>query len=190
MAESVNRQARVIVGAVDYPDLCDHSAGLLAIEELMKREIAPNVIVEDLSFNPVAVGQRLQDEHGTNLFTHAIFVAAIPRGRAPGSITAYRWDGVLPDADEVHRAVCDAVTGIINVDNTLIVTRQFKALPEVVCVVEIEPLEQEFGKALSTAVQEALEPLCELVMVLARHPDRAAQLPFSSLGAATAAAMR
>lgn len=182
----------VIVGAVDYPDLCDHSAGLLACERLMVRGIAPDVLVEDLSFNPVAVGQRLADEHGTKLFTHVIFVAAIARGdgRAPGTVTAYRWDGALPAADEVHRAVCDAVTGIINVDNTLIVTKQFNALPEVVCVVEIEPLEHEFGHALSSAVQSAIEPACALIAALATDTERMERLPVSALGGGSAAAIR
>ncbi len=173
-------QRRVIVGGVDYPDLCDHSAGVLVCERLMTRDLGPRVLVEDLSFNPVAVAQRLQDEPA---WARIIFVSAIARGlNPPGSITAYRWDGVLPDPEEVHRAVCDAVTGIIHLDNTLIVARQFQALPDLVCVVEIEPLEHEFGHDLSPAVAAALEPACRCVTRLAQDETYAARLPLSPLG--------
>ena len=179
---------RVIVGSVDYPDLCDHSAGLLVAEDLMTRDLGDHVVVEDLSFNPVAVAQRLQDENGVDAFDCVIFISAIARGgwRGPGSITAYRWDGVLPDPEEVHRAVCDAVTGIIHVDNTLIVARQFKALPETVVVIEIEPLHHEFGHALSPAIDAAIEPACQLVTRLANDPDAVSRLPLSPLGGAAA----
>lgn len=175
---------RVIIGGVNYPDLCDHSAGVLVCESLMTRDLGDDILVEDLSFNPVAVVQRLQDEPS---WSRIVFVSAIARGlRPPGSITAYRWDGELPDPEEVHRAVCDAVTGIIHIDNTLIVAKQFQALPALVCIVEIEPQDHEFGHALSASVEAAIEPACECVVRIARDESYARSLPLSPLCGAAA----
>ncbi len=173
---------RTLIGGVGYRNLRDHSAGLLVIERLMEGAAPDHVVIEDVSYNAIAVVQWLQDQPPGQAFQRVIFVAAVPRGgsREPGSVTAYRWDGVLPDAEEIQRAVADAVTGIINIDNTVIVCGHFGALPDEVVLVEIEPLEHEFGDALSPAVAAALGPACDRVLDLAtRGVDR---LPVMTLG--------
>ena len=73
-------------------------------------------------------------------------------GRRPGTVTAYRWDGVLPGDEEIQRAVTEAVTGVIALDNTLVVARHFGALPDEIVVVEVEPAVHEFGDTFSDAV--------------------------------------
>src|SRR5919109_667167 len=89
---------RVIVASVGYRNLRDHSLGV-AVTDRLERETWPEgVVVEDLSYNPIAVVQRLEDEPPDQRFQRAVVVAAVERnGRAPGTIAAYRWDGVLPD---------------------------------------------------------------------------------------------
>lgn len=175
---------RVIIGGIGYRNLRDHSAGLMVAERLMERELGDDIVVEDLSYNPIAVVQRLDDEPRHRRFARAIFVGAVERGgvRAPGSITAYRWDRELPDAEEIQRAVADAVTGIINIDNTLIVAAHFGALPEQVFVVEIEPLVHEFGEAFSAAVEAAIEPACATVARLVSDGAFAASFVAAPLG--------
>ena len=75
----------------------------------------------------------------------------------------YRWDNVLPGPDEIHEAITEAVTGIISLDNTLVVARHFEALPATVVVVEIEPDAHEFGSSLTPAVDAALVEAREAV---------------------------
>ena len=82
--------------------------------------------MEDISYNPIAVVQRLEDEPPERRFERAVVVGAVERGGPPpGTVTAYRWDGVLPGDEEIQRAVTEAVTGVIALDNTLVVTRHF-----------------------------------------------------------------
>src|SRR5215475_14922196 len=147
----------------------------------MARACPPDVVVEDLSYNPIAVVQRLDDEPPEQRFERAVLVAAVERGRPPGTVTAYRWDGVLPVDDEIHRAVTEAVTGVIALDNTLVVTRHFGALPDEAVVVEIEPAVHEFGDAFSDAVAGVFDGVCELVARLATEPDAPARLPRAPL---------
>ena len=178
---------RLLVAGVGYRNLRDHSLGVVLTDQLAVRSWPDSVSIEDLSFNPIAVVQRLEDDPPERRFTRAIVVSSVSRGtRMPGAVTAYRWDRVLPPADEIHRAVCDAVTGVIHVDNTLVVTRHFGALPDDVVVIEVEPFIHEFGDELSAPVAGAFERVEALVISLVNDDDAWSRLPPSSLGGADA----
>ncbi len=182
---------RVIVGGVAYPDLCDYSIGMEVQERLSRRQAPANVVVEDLSYNPIAVIQRLEDEPPDDRFERAVFVSAVKRGDRPaGTVTCFRWDGLLPADDEVQRAITEAVTGIIRLDNTLVIARYFRALPNEVVVVEVEPETHEFGAALSAAVAAQVDRVCDLVWSFATDDSAVAALPVGSLALATAPAFR
>lgn len=174
---------RVIVAGVGYRNLRDHSAGVEVTDRLEAGTWPDGVVVEDLSYNPIAVVQRLEDEPPGARFQRAVVVAAVERrGRAPGAVAAYRWDGVLPTDEEIHRAVTEAVTGVIALDNTLVVTRHFGALPDDVVVVEVEPAVHEFGDTFSEVVDRQLDSICELVRTLATDADAVDRLPRAPLG--------
>lgn len=162
---------RTLIGAVAYRTLRDHSAPFAVLERLERRPAGPDgmdVVIEDVSYNPIAVVQWLQEQQGDARFNRVVLVAAVERaGRAPGTVSAFRWDGVLPPDDLVQQAVTDAVTGIIAVENTVIVAGYFRALPSEVAVVEIEPIDHAFGFDLSPAVEAAIEPACAVAARLA-----------------------
>lgn len=173
---------RVIVGGIGYPDLCDYSIGIEVQERLSERKAPSNVVVEDLSYNPIAIIQRLNDEPPDDRFGRVVVVSAVKRGdRAPGTIGCYRWDGGMPPDEEVQRAVTDAVTGIIAMDNTLVIAKYFGALPEEVVVVEVEPETHEFGAALSPEVGAAFERTCDMAWSCATDDTFVAGLALGSL---------
>ncbi|HEX6210048.1 MAG TPA: hydrogenase maturation protease [Methylomirabilota bacterium] len=180
---------RVIVAGIGYRNLRDHSVGVAVVDRLEARVWPAGVVVEDLSYNPIAVVQRLEDEPPDRRFERAVVVAAVERRRAPGTVTAYRWDGVLPGDEEIQRAVTEAVTGVIALDNTLIVTQHFAALPDEVLVVEVEPAVHEFGEAFSGVVAGAFDSVCDLVARLATDAGAGA-LPRAPLGCPVAAGLR
>lgn len=174
---------RVLVGGIGYRNLRDHSIGAAVADRLMERSWPDGVVVEDVSYNPIALIQRLEDEPTERRFDRAILVSGISRaGRQPGTIAVYRWDGALPAAEAIHTAVTEAITGVIYLDNTLVVSRYFGALPNEVVVVEVEPALHEFGDALSSAVSAAFEPVCELVTMLATDAAAAARVAEAPLG--------
>lgn len=175
---------RTLIGAVGYRYLRDHSAAFGVLDRLEQEDLGPDVIVEDTSYNPIALVQWLQDEEHDG-FEQVIFVAAVERdGRTPGRVDAYRWDGTLPSEQLIQQAVADAVTGIISLDNTLVVAGHFNALPAQVAIVEIEPREHEFGTALSPEVAVAVQTAIELVRELATAPGAFEALPRGGLPAA------
>ena len=174
---------RVLLGGVGYRNLSDYSFGVLVTDTLAGRSWPPSVSVEDVSYNPIALVQRLDDEVLHARFDLAIVVAAVARpGRAPGTMTVYRWDGALPDAEQIQEAVAEAVTGIISLDNTLIVTRHFAERPPLFVVVEMEPCLHEFGDELSEAVSSSFGRACDSVTHLVLNPEFAAALPEAPLG--------
>lgn len=183
---------RVIVGGVGYPDLCDYSVGIDVQEHLSASWDAPaNVAVEDLSYNPIAVVQRLDAEPLECRFGRMVVVSAVRRGdRPPGTVSCYRWDGVLPPDEQIQDAVTDAVTGVIALENTLVIMRYFGALPAEALVVEVEPETHEFGAMLSDAVRGIFDQLCELVKTLATDDHAVARLPVQPLTFAVAPGMR
>ena len=83
---SAGRVMRVLLGGVGYRNLRDHSFGVLVIETLAAREWAAAVSVEDISYNPIAVVQRFEDDPPDRRFTRAVLVSSVQRpGRAPGA---------------------------------------------------------------------------------------------------------
>jgi hypothetical protein len=176
--------ARTVIGGVGYRNLRDHSLGVVLSDELEPEARPPALLVEDLCYGPVAVGQWLLDEARDAPITRAVFVTAVARadGRPPGTISAYRWDRVLPAEELIQQAVVDAVTGVILLDNTLIVTEWMKALPEETIVVEVEPLEHAFGDEMSPAVAAAYPRVRGLVLRLATDEVLGRALPVTPLG--------
>ncbi len=173
----------MIVAGIGYRNLRDHSVGVMVTDLLESRRWPEGVVVEDLSYGPIAVVQRLEDDPPERRPDRAVFVAAAVRGdRRPGTVTAYRWDAVLPSLELIQGAVCEAVTGVIALDNTLVVAQHFGALPEEVVVVEVEPDNHEAGETLGGVVGEAFEPLCALVTRLALDHSAAGRLPVGPLG--------
>lgn len=173
---------RVLIGGVGYRNLRDHSFGVVLVDALATREWPPDVCVEDISYNPIAVVQRLQDDSTDCRFHLAVIVGALRRpGRPPGTLSVYRWDNVLPSPEDIHEAVTEAVTGIISLDNTLVVARHFDALPPTVVVVELEPDAHEFGDSLTPAVAAALARARDIVTGLALEPATADRIPEGSL---------
>ncbi|CAN5832903.1 hypothetical protein BH23GEM9_BH23GEM9_30370 [soil metagenome] len=174
--------SRVLIGGIGYPDLCDYSAGVLAVEALAREAWPTHVVIEDISYNPVAVAQWLQAEPAGRVFTRAIIIAAAARGRPGGTLSVYRWDHVLPDDVEIHRSVCDAVTGVIHLDNTLVVVAHLRALPAEVVVMEIEPVVHEFGQSTTPVVAAAVRTAGVRARQLACEHDAALALPQLPLG--------
>ena len=174
---------RVIVGGVGYRNLRDHSVGVDIADRLEAQTWPDDIVVEDISYNPIAVVQRLEDEPPERRFQRAVVIAAVEReGRRPGTVSAYRWDGVLPRDEEIQRAVTEAVTGVIALDNTLVVARHFGALPDDIVVVEVEPAVHEFGDTLSDTVGRVFDAVCALVRTLAVDDGAVARLPRAPLG--------
>jgi hydrogenase maturation protease len=155
---------RVLVCGVGYRFLRDNALGVY-ITDTLAPEASNGVEFEDLGYHPVGFTQNLAERP---TYDRIVFVGAVNRGREPGTITTYQYDHVLPDVKEINERVGDSVTGSISLDNLIVVSEAFKALPEDVWVVEIEPGDETWGEGFSDAVQAKLPEITDAVWNLTR----------------------
>jgi hydrogenase maturation protease len=156
---------RTLIAGVGYSNLSDLSVGPVVAAQLRQGEWPTHVEVDDLSYGPVAVVHRLAE--AVPPYTRLVLVGAVERGRAGAEMRCYRWDGVLPGAEEIQARVAEAVTGVIDLHNLLVVTGHFGALPAEVFVVEVQPVATEFGMEPSPAVAAVLPEVRRLARAAA-----------------------
>lgn len=155
---------RVLVGGVGYRFLRDGSLGPYLADTLAPRA-GNGIEVEDLGYHPVGFVQNLQDRPP---YDRIVLVGAVARGRTPGTVQAYRWEHILPADKEIQERVGEAVTGVISLENLLIVSEAFGALPDDVRVVEAEPADEGWGEGFSSEIQARLGEIEEAIWTLTR----------------------
>jgi hydrogenase maturation protease len=153
------RAWRILIGGVGYRNLRDGSIGPWVADTLADRT-GEALEVEDVSYHPVGLSQNLTDRPP---YDRIVLVGAVRRGRRPATIEIYRWNGDLPDPDEIQSRVAEAVTGVISLENTLVVCAALGGLPDDVRVVEVEPADDGWGEEFSPQVEEKLPEILEAV---------------------------
>jgi hydrogenase maturation protease len=144
---------RSLIGGVGYAWQGDLAFGPLAVAALLKRNWPAEVEVADLSYNPIAVFQQLRAQ----TYQRLILIGAVARGRPGGTYVVYRPTAALPDADEIQARIVESGSGIISLDNIVVIARFFGALPADTYLIEVEPVEDSWGCDLSPAAQAALD---------------------------------
>jgi hypothetical protein len=153
------------VGIVGYRNLRDFSIGPVLLPALRELEWDPGVDIEDLSYGPIAVVQNLEDRPR---YDRMVFLSAAQRGRVPGVMYRREWNFPLPPDDEIQARITEAVTGVIDIDNLLVIVQYFRVLAPEVILIEVEPLEYVSGEALSSVV-DAMKPIILLSVRTEAH---------------------
>ncbi len=144
----------VLIGGVGYQNMRDLSVGPDVVPALSSLDWTVETEIVHLHFGPVHVVQWLEERPGH--FERMVFVASVARGRQPGGVYCYRWPGNLPGAEEIQQRIGEAVMGVIDLDNLLIVTQHFGVLAADVIVVEVEPEDTGWGVGRSPRIEAVL----------------------------------
>lgn len=150
---------RVLVGGVGYRNLRDYSVGPWFVDKHAARSNS-DLEVEDVSYHPVGLSQNLTERKP---YDRVVLVGTVARGRPPGTVRSYRWSGELPPVEEIQARIAEAVTGVISLENVLVVVGALGGFPEDVRVVEVEPAAEDWGDSFSTQVEARLEEIEEAV---------------------------
>ena len=149
----------VLVSGIGYSNLSDMSFGRVLLGKLAEMDWPAHVHVEDLNFGPVMILQWL--EASPVKFDRMVLVNAAKRGRETGTLEVYRWHGQLPDEKEIQARIEEAVTGVIDLENMLVICKHFGELPTEVTIIEVEPENEnwgpEFSPPVAARVGEAIE---------------------------------
>lgn len=152
-----------LIGGVGYAWQGDLAFGPLAVAALQQLRWPAGVEIADLSYNPIAVFQQIRD----GAYQRLVLIGAVARGRPGGSYAVYRPAGPLPDADEIQARIVESGSGIISLDNIVIIARFFGALPADTRLIELEPVEDSWGRDLSPQARAALDQTLDLLRRLA-----------------------
>ncbi len=146
----------LLIAGVGYAHLRDLSFGMALVERLEMMDWPEDVRIEDFGYGPIAILHWFEETPGQR-FDRAIFVGAMERDREPGTLVTYDWIPKALDPDDVQARVCEAVTGVISLENLLIIAQHFDLLPRRTTVIEIEPPDKEFGLGLSPLGEERMD---------------------------------
>ena len=145
----------ILVAGVGYQHLSDLSFGSVLVERMQMLEWPEEVQIEDFGWGPISILHWFEESPGRK-FERAIFAGAIERGREPGNLYTYAWLADKPDPEVVQERISEALTGVISLENLLIIAQHFDALPPDTTVIELEPVEQEWGSDMSEIGQQRL----------------------------------
>ncbi|GAC1556159.1 MAG: hypothetical protein NVS2B7_31790 [Herpetosiphon sp.] len=157
----------VLIAGVGYQNMRDLSVGPDVIPELSEQPWKVDVEAIHLHFGPIHVVQWLEERPG--YFDRMVFIAAVQRGRGAGQIDCYHWAQATPDPEVLQQRIGEAVMGVIDLDNLLIIAQHFRVLAPEVVVVEVEPVDIEWGNGYSPPVAASITQLLATVQQVTEH---------------------
>lgn len=119
----------VLVGIVGY---CAFVRGYPLGPELMRRLQAlpgscDEVEIREMNWGPVAIVQDFQARSRPP--DRVVLIGALDQGLPPGSVRCRRWAGADLGLDAVQGRMFEAVTGVIRLDNLLVIGSHFGIWP-------------------------------------------------------------
>ncbi|RUM52064.1 MAG: hypothetical protein DSY87_07810 [Methylococcus sp.] len=138
--------ARVVIGLVGYyqfvrgypigPDLKE---GLDAVTWPDEHEVT----LKEMNWGPIAIVQDFQASDET--LDRIVLVSAVDRGLESGTVSCRRWIGGEQNVLAVQNRVFEAVTGVISLDNLLVIGEHFGIWPEELITIELQLDNTAFG---------------------------------------------
>ena len=159
--------ARVLIGGVGYRWQGDASFGLVAGDALARLSWPAGVDVMDLGYGALLVTQDLLA--AAPPYERLVLLGAASQGRPPG-LYERRWDGALPDADEIQERVREAGAGVVDIEHVLVVAAHLGALPKDVRIIELEHGGATPREALSSTAEALLPEAIERVRAAVLAP--------------------
>lgn len=139
--------AGVLVGIVGYTPVLDaYPLGprlMAALQDGLAR--VPGGRVENMTWSPIHIVQRFEDA-GAERPSRLVLVGAAATSSAPGAVRAFRWKGGTLPAAAVQARIYEAVTGIVDIENTLMIGEHFGVWPRETYTVEVDMAADTFGR--------------------------------------------
>ena len=135
---------RAIIGIVGYYGFVrGYPLGPELMERLNALAWPDGVEIREMNWGPVAIVQDFQAS--ADKPDRVVLVGALDRGLEPGIVSCRRWAGGTLDTTAVQRRMFEAVTGVISLDNLLVIGAQFGVWPEETFTVELQWPESGLG---------------------------------------------
>ncbi len=117
---------------------------------------AHNVEIKEMNWGPVAIVQDFQAS--STEYDRIVLISAVKRGgKSSGTVTCRQWTGGELDVLAVQDRVFEAVTGIISVDNLLVIGEHFGIWPKEMIVIEVELPDESVGNLVLDELHHDLQ---------------------------------
>lgn len=144
--------ARVLIGIVGYYQFIRaYPLGPELMARLQAGSWPDGVSIQEMNWGPIAIVQDFQAS--AEKFDRVVLVGAVDRGLSPGTLSCRRWAGGTLDALAVQRRVFEAVTGVISLDNLLIIGTHFGVWPKTVITVEVQLSESSLSDLVLSEIE-------------------------------------
>ena len=135
---------RAIIGIVGYYGFVrGYPLGPELMERLSALAWPDGVEIREMNWGPVAIVQDFQAQ--VDKPDRVVLVGALDRGLETGAVSSRRWAGGTLDTAAVQRRMFEAVTGVISLDNLLVIGAQFGVWPDETFTVELQWPESGLG---------------------------------------------
>ena len=135
---------RVVIGIVGYYGFVrGYPLGPELMERLNALAWPDGVEIREMNWGPVAIVQDFQASPDKP--ERVVLVGALDRGLEPGSVSFRRWAVGTLDPAAVQRRMFESVTGVISLDNLLVIGAQFGVWPDKTYTVELQWPESGLG---------------------------------------------
>lgn len=135
---------RTVIGIVGYyPFVRGYPLGPELMERLRAQAWPGGVEIRELNWGPVAIVQDFEAEPVKP--DRVVLVGALDRGLPDGTVGCRRWAGGPLDPAAVQRRMFEAVTGVVSLDNLLVIGAHFGIWPADTYTVELQWPESGLG---------------------------------------------
>ena len=135
---------RTVIGIVGYYGFVrGYPLGPELMERLRALPWPDDVEIREMNWGPVAIMQDFQAL--ADKPERVVLVGALDRGLADGSVSSRRWAGGTLDPAAVQLRMFEAVTGVISLDNLLVIGAHFGIWPAQTFSVELQWPESGLG---------------------------------------------
>ena len=142
---------RVVIGIVGYyAFIRGYPLGPELMARLQSEPWPDGVDIREMNWGPIAIVQDFQSASGTP--ERVVLVGAVDRNLEHGTVTCRRWSGAALETAEVQRRVFEAVTGVISLDNLLVIGAHFGIWPRQLITVEAQLSENSLSDLLLTEI--------------------------------------
>lgn len=162
---------KILIGIVGYsPVLDSYPLGPNLMNNLKERDWANiNVDVQNMTWSPIHVTQRLQENKLE--FDRVVLVGSKTISTNPGRVESYKWKSKKVDEIKIQERIFEGVTGVVSLENTLVIGDYFKIWPEEVFTVEVDLPGEVFGDIV-IAENQGKSKNTDLIEILKFDPEK------------------
>ncbi len=136
--------AKIGIGLVGYYQFVrGYPIGPTLKELIEKANWSDNIEIKEMNWGPIAIVQEFQAEKIK--YDRFLLITAIDRGMPLGSVTCRRWVGGAIDVLSIQERIFEAVTGVISMDNLLVIGEHFGIWPKEVVTIEAQLADTAMG---------------------------------------------